>query len=295
MILVTGATGHVGGSVAALLATAGLPVRLGVREPEHAPALPGAEVVRMDYGDAATLGPALQGVDRALVVSVYGPPGARARDHERVFEAAAAAGVGHVVYLSFQGASPDSRFPMSVDHFLSERFLAASGVRWTALRDAFYLDLLPSLFDGDAVLRAPAADGRVAFVAREDVARAAAAVLAAPSPPEGPVDVTGPEALSLADVARVLSVVAGRELRYAPEPSDVARARREQLNAPPWEVDAWVGSYEAFAAGELERTSDAVLRLTGEPPLSLDAWCALHPEALAPLRPQADGYPAAFV
>jgi NAD(P)H dehydrogenase (quinone) len=119
------------------------------------------------------------------------------------------------------------------------------------------------------VIRGPAGDGRCAVVAKEDVARAAVAVLADPSAHAGATyDLTGPEALSLTDVARIISEVRGREVRFHDETIEEAYASRAVYGAPDWEVDAWVSTYTAIASGGMAAVSDAVERLTGRPPLS---------------------------
>lgn len=107
MILVTGATGHVGGRAARLLAERGTPLRLMVREADRAPEI-GAEVTIGDYADPVSLERAFAGMETVFVVSAKAPPGERAELHRNAFEAAGRAGVGHIVYLSLQGAAPDS-------------------------------------------------------------------------------------------------------------------------------------------------------------------------------------------
>lgn len=89
---------------------------------------------------------ACAGVQTAFIVSGYAEPGERAKLHRQAFEAAARAGVGHIVYLSFQGSAPDAKFTMARDHYQSEQFLQATGVPYTALRDKLCLDLLPDMF-----------------------------------------------------------------------------------------------------------------------------------------------------
>jgi NAD(P)H dehydrogenase (quinone) len=290
VIAVTGASGRVGRRVAELLAAEGRTLRLLARDPGRAPRLPGAEAAAASYEDPAGLLAALAGADVLFLVSIHGEPGARARLHAGAIDAAAGAGVRHLVYLSFQGASPDSAFPYSRDHALTEAHLRGSGLPFTVLRDCLYLDLLPEMFGADGVVRGPAGEGRAAWVAREDVARAAAAVLRDPAAHEGAAyDVTGPEALTLAEAAARLSALAGRPLRYEDEPLDEARRWRLATGARPWQVEAWVGSYRAIAAGELAPVSDAVARLTGRPPLGLEACFRGSPGLLDALRPGPGG------
>lgn len=283
MILVTGSTGHVGGRIARILAAKGAKQRLMVREPARAPKIPGADTVTADYSDPAALDGAFRGVQVAFIVSGNAREGERARLHMNAIDAAVRAGVQHVVYLSFHGASPLSKFPMGRDHFLTEQHLAATGVSHTCLRDDLYLDALVEMFDASGLVRGPAAAGRAAWVSREDVAELAAAVLLDPSLGGGSLDVTGPEAFGFAEGAERLSKLTGHSLGYRDESLSEARAWRAATGAPDWEVDIWLGSYEAMAAGELERTSPTVERILGRPPLRLEEYFGAHPELLEPL------------
>jgi uncharacterized protein YbjT (DUF2867 family) len=116
-------------------------------------------------------------------------------------------------------------------------------------------------------------------VARADVIDAAVAVLlkaatsgGAASPHDGAgYGLTGPTALSLAEIADIISRVTGRQVRYQAESIDEAYASRAVYGAPQWQVDAWVSTYTAIAAGELEEVTDDVRLVTGHPPLSLAA------------------------
>src|ERR1035437_10268870 len=234
MILITGASGRVGRRTAELLASEGRPLRLMTRTPQRVPRLVHAEVVYGDFAKPASLDSAFASVTSAQVVSGFAEPGERARLHRNAFEAAAHAHVQHVVYLSLQGASPDSKYPFSRDHALSEQYLAATRDPFTVLRNAFYLDMFLEMFDAAGVIRGPSKQGRGAFVSREDCARVASAVLTAP--PGGTYDVTGPEALSLTDVARRLSVIVGRDLRYEDETVENGREWRSRLGDPAWRV-----------------------------------------------------------
>jgi uncharacterized protein YbjT (DUF2867 family) len=143
-------------------------------------------------------------------------------------------------------------------------------MNWTFLRDSFYLDFLPTLAGDDGIIRGPAGDGRVGAVARIDVARSAAAVLIDPDVHAGHVyDLTGPEALSLAEVARRITEVTGRATTYQVETIEEAYASRQTFDVPDWQLDAWVSTYTAIAAGGLALVTDTVERLTSTAPLNL--------------------------
>jgi len=279
VLAVTGATGNVGGRVARLLAAAGVPQRLVVRDAGRAPSLPGATVVTSTYGDGAAARRALDGVDTLFMVS-----GAEAADrvdqHRTFIDAAAAAGVGRIVYLSFYGAAPDATFTLARDHWVTEEHIRATGLPHTFLRDNMYADFMPYLVGEDGVIRGPAGDGRVAAVAQDDIAEAVVAVLREPGRHDGVTySLTGPEALTLNEIAAVLvsqhlswiskAAFVGPEVRYEPETIEEAYASRAKYNAPAWQVDAWVSTYTAIAAGELAGVTGDVERITGHPPLSL--------------------------
>lgn len=271
MIALTGATGLVGGRVAQLLAD--LPLRLLVRDPARAPQIGGAEVAPFDYAaPVADLAAALDGVATLFFVSAA-ESAERRQQHRNVVAAAARAGVGHVVYTSFAGASPDATFTLGRDHADTEAALAASGLPTTLLRDNLYSDLLPFFADDGGAIRGPAGAGRVAAVARADVAAAAAAVLRDPARHAGATyTLTGPEALTMAEIAERAGAVVGRDLRFVDQTVDEAYAQRaaDYPGTPPWQLDAWVSTYTAINDGSLAEVSTDVERLTGCPALTIE-------------------------
>jgi uncharacterized protein YbjT (DUF2867 family) len=278
-VAVTGATGAVGGRVAEQLHAAGIPLRLVVRDASRAPRFEGGapvELAEASYRDTDAVRRALEGVELAFMVSAA-ESADRVAEHAAFIEAARASGVRHLVYTSFFGAAPDAVFTLGRDHFATEELLRASGLGFTALRDNFYADFLPLLAGEDGVIRGPARDGRVAAVARADVADSAVAVLRdvlrdGPAAPHAGAtyELTGPEALTLAEVAGLVSELGGRgPVVFHDETIDEAYASRASYGAPPWQLDAWVSTYTAIATGELARTTSDVERLTGHPPRSL--------------------------
>jgi len=268
-IAVTGATGNIGGRVAALLAQAGARQRLVVRDASRAPALTGADVAVASFGAADAIRAGLTGVRVVLMVSAS-ESADRLDQHRTFVDAAAAAGVEHVVYLSVVRASPTSVFTLARDHARTEEHLRASGMAWTMLRDNLYQDFIPLLVGDDDTIRGPAGDGRVAAVAQRDVAASAAAVLRDAAAHTGRTyDVTGPEALTLTEAAERLTAAAGRAIGFVDETVDEAYASRAATGAPQWQLDAWVSTYTAAAAGEWESVSGDVERLTGRPTTTL--------------------------
>jgi uncharacterized protein YbjT (DUF2867 family) len=269
-IAITGATGHVGGEVARLLSGAGYEQKLIVRDSGRAPDLPGTGVAQASYADRESAVDALRGSEVLFMVS-----GSEAEDrvdqHRTFIDAAAEAGVQHIVYTSFLAAAPDATFTLGRDHWATEEHIRNSGMSYTFLRDNFYLDVLP-LFAGDeGVLRGPAGDGRVSAVARTDVARTAVVVLQDPQAhARRTYDLTGPDALSLSEVAAIITRVTGRDTRYEEETVEEAYASRAHYCVPDWQLDAWVSTYTAIASGQLERTTAAVRDLTGSEPISLE-------------------------
>jgi len=266
---ITGSTGRLGGRVARKLADVGRSQRLLVRDPSRAPQLAGATAVQSSYADRKAVTAALDGLRTVLMVSASESPD-RMSQHRAFIDAAAAAGVQQVVYISFYGAAPDCTFTLGRDHFATEEYLRASGMGFTFLRDNLYADFFPAMVGEDGVIRGPAAQGRVAAVAQDDIADAAVAVLLDPEAHAGATySLTGPEALTLDEVAAVLTGAQGRPVAYQPETVPEAYASRAVYAAPDWQVDAWVSTYTAIAAGELAGVTGDIETLTGRPAISL--------------------------
>jgi NAD(P)H dehydrogenase (quinone) len=268
-LAVTGSTGRLGGRVAQRLASAGVPQRLVVRDPARAPRLTGTEVAAAEYGDPAAGRRALAGIRTLFMVSGSETPD-RVNQHRTFVDAAVAAGVEHIVYISFYGAAPVATFTLARDHWATEEHIRASGLQWTFLRDNLYLDFFPAMVGADGVIRGPASDGRVAAVAQDDIADVAATVLRDPiAHASQTYDLTGPETLTLAAVADRLSAATGHVVAYVPETLKEAYRSRAHYGAPDWQVDAWVSTYTAIGAGELATPTGAVERVAGHAPVSL--------------------------
>ncbi len=274
LVAVTGVTGAIGGAVARQLADAGLPQRLLARTPSRAPDLADATVHEVTYGDRAATLRALTGVEILLMVSAAEDEH-RLAQHVAFVDAAAEAGVRHVVYTSFHGAAPDATFTLARDHHATEDRIRASGMAWTFLRDAFYIDFVSQLVGDDGVIRGPAGGGRVAAVTRADVAQVAATILRDPESHAGATyELTGPEALTMAEIAATVAAARQRTVTYRDETLEEARASRAVWQAPEWQLDAWISTYTAMAAGEMAHVSGDVERVLGRRPVSLAEFLA---------------------
>lgn len=263
---ITGATGAIGGRVARSLHGE---LRLLVRDPSRAPDI-GAQVRTAEYGDGDAMRAALDGVHTLLLVSATEHP-ERVRLHTTAVDAAVAAGVERIVYTSFLNAAPDATFTFARDHWATEQHIRATGLRWTFLRDAMYADFLPGLVGADGTIRGPAGDGAFAPVAQADVAAVATAVLTSDAYDGRTLDLTGPELLTMSDVAALLAEVTGRPVTYVEETVEEAYASRASYGAAAFEVDGWVSTYTAVAAGELAVVSPHVREVLGRAPLSVRA------------------------
>jgi NAD(P)H dehydrogenase (quinone) len=267
MIVVTGAAGNVGRLVAEELARTGARMRLLVRDRARAPDVSGAEVVEADYGDAGSLAAALRPGDRVFMVSIHDGPERRLPLYRSFIAAAVRAEVAHVVYLSFVNAGPDAVFLHARSHGETEAMLRDSGLAWTAIRNGMYADEALGWFDPDGVAREPGGDGRISFSYRPELARAIAVVLAEPGHEGRVYDITTPESVTLAELARIASDATGRPHSYEPGTDEDWIRRWRGRDA--WRIEAGRTSYAALRSGEFDVVTDDYRALTGRDPLPL--------------------------
>ena len=239
-LAITGASGHIGGMVARHLSVRGLPLILPLRNPAKAPDLPACEARPFAYGDFDLARQALSGVNVLFMVSAAESP-TREQEHLTLVRAAAAAGVQHLVYLSFAGASANSTFTLARTHAATEAAIQKTTMRYTFLRDNFYSEMMATIANADGIIAGPAGDGRVACVSQQDVAQAA---------------------------ANILTAIASGDDRHHNQTLAEAYASRERdyPDTPAWQIEAWVSTYTAIAGGELATVSDDLPQLLGRAP-----------------------------
>lgn len=279
LLLVTGASGQLGRRVLAhLLDTVRVaPSRIVAvtRTPAKLADLTarGVDVRQGDFDDPASLGAAFKGVQRLLLISTdtLDRPGARLAQHRTAVAAAKAAGVRHVVYTSIPKAD-EIPVPFAPDHAGTEEALAASGLGWTILRNALYYDNLA--FSLPSVLATgkwftSASDGRISNVSREDCARAAAYALAAASNANATYDITGPAALTTAEIAATVSEVLGKPIELAQLSDEDLTKGLVAAGLPDFLAKAFVSFDTTTRLGLFAPVSDAVEKLTGQKPETL--------------------------
>ncbi len=288
ILLVTGASGQLGRRVVDLLLEkdAGKVVAM-TREPARLAGLAerGVEVRAGDFDDGTTLAAAFAGVDRALLISTdaVGRPGGRKQHHRTAVEAAVAAGVKHIVYTSGPSPHPDAAFAIADDHYWTEQAIAAAPVGWTFLRNNLYAEVaLMGLVNAVAsgTLMTATHGGARSYVTREDCARVAAAALADAFEGTRILDVTGPAAVSQAELAGMASAISGRAVALVDVSDEVLHEALTGFGMPAPVVDMLAGFDREAAQGYYAMVTPVVEALTGSPPMALETFLKQNRAAL---------------
>jgi uncharacterized protein YbjT (DUF2867 family) len=272
MILVTGATGLNGKALIRRLSAKGVPLRALVRNVAKAAelaALPNVEIVVADMAKPETLAPALRGVERAMLNSSADP--AMVEVQSNVIAAAAKAGVKHVVKLSGIMPELDSPFRFARMHGEIEKRLEASGMAFTHLRAGefmpSYFRQVPSIVAKGALFL-PMENQRIASIDVGDLAEIAALVLTS-SGHEGKIyPLTGPEALTMAEVAEKLSAATGKTIKYINVPPEDAKKAQLAAGAPPYIADALAELFAERRKGKESQVWPVAQTLLGRRPTS---------------------------
>jgi uncharacterized protein YbjT (DUF2867 family) len=285
LILVTGATGLVGGELVRRLSGRGVRVRALVRNAGTSNAatasalaqLPGVEVAEGDLAQPATLAPALRGVDRAMLIS---SSDAAMRDVQCTFvDAARAAGTGHVVKLSGIIPELDSPFRFARMHGEIEQYIEQSGVPFTHIRAGefmhSYFRQVPSIVKSGA-LRLPMADARIASTHIGDIADVAADILTGPGHEGRIYPITGPESLSMAEVAVKLSAATGLEIRYVEVSAEDFIAGRLAAGASPYAAEGLAELFAERRKGQEATVYPTMETVFGRHPTTFDEFARRH-------------------
>jgi NAD(P)H dehydrogenase (quinone) len=269
-IIISGASGQLGGLVVKELLARGVPAKnliLVSRTPEELDEYKrqGASTRFGDFSKPESLPAAYAGGTRMLLISIVFGAGPRPEAHKRAIDAAVTAGVKHIAYTSYVAISRGDTAGLASDHYQTEEIVKKSGLAWTLLRNSIYSDGLvqqAAKMIADGKVTVPANDGRIGYVTREDCAAAAAAVLLGSAHENKAYDITGPELIGTRETATIATEVTGK-------PIEIVTA---DPNAPP--------PGRAFGGPAIAVTSNDVAMLTGRPATSVRKLFEAHKSEL---------------
>lgn len=277
MILITGATGNLGKATLEFLLKK-IPassIAAMARQPEKLAELKarGVEVRRGDYKDPASLLNAFRGIDTLFLVSSSDLTD-RSTQHINAINAAKQSGVKHIVFTSFQRKT-DSGSPiqfLAQSYIDSEKHLKASGVTYTILKNGLYADVLP-MFLGQTVLDTgiffPAGTTKSAYTSRNDMAEAAAAVLAGTGHENKEYELATEENVNFNDIASMLSELSGKTVGYVDPAKEVFIDALKNAGVPEGMIGMAAGFAEAIKLGEFASGKTDLQRLLGHSPATM--------------------------
>jgi NAD(P)H dehydrogenase (quinone) len=268
---VSGASGHLGRAVVSeLLQRDGHEVVAITRTPET---VSGPAQGRFgDYDHPGSLAEAYAGLDRLLIIPTVDPvPGKRGEQNFAAIDAAVRAGVKHIVFMSMVGARKEEEPALGAPYWRGEQHLIGTAPAWTILRMNFYAESFvqqaqASLNQG---VLTGVAENRVAFVARDDVAAAAAGILIGDGHAGAIYNATGPQRLSGAERAALVAEITGRPVAFLTITEEQLLSGLTQAGVPAEGVNAVIGIQRSFAAGAFDIVTGDVERLGGRPPRPL--------------------------
>jgi uncharacterized protein YbjT (DUF2867 family) len=273
LALVTGATGAIGREVVKELTRRGAKVDAGVRDKAKASKLfgPAIELVEFDFENASTFSEALDGVRSLFVLPPLTPN--QIEVVNRLVDAAKNAGVRKIVKLSAIGVDTGLTFAVGDSHAAADRHIRESGIAHTILRPNSFMQNFINYFPPrDGVVYLPWGDGKASFIDTRDIAAVAAEALISNGHDEKIYTLTGPAALGVADVARILSQASGRSINYVDVPESAARDGMLQAGLPQWQVEALLELHAINKQSLWSAVTPDVQEVTGRPPTSFEQF-----------------------
>ena len=275
MILVIGATGKIGKDVVRGLKAKGEQVRAMIRDTEKAPAArePGVEHVTGSLENNASVIAALQGIEKAFLLS--SEEAGMADLHGSFAAAAKDAGLRHLVRLSILPANPDAPIPLAKWHGEADRSVTDSGVPYTILRPSYFMQNNlggAATIVSDGTIYSAMGEGKVGHIDTRDIADVAVAALTSEGHAGQTYVLTGPEVLTMAEVAARLSAALGKTIEYVNLPPEEIKARMVSAGMPDWRADVWVKLAGMISLGIANKVTPAVKDVLGREPRSIDQF-----------------------
>jgi uncharacterized protein YbjT (DUF2867 family) len=275
MILITGATGKTGGELAHQLTEADVPFSAIVRNPDKASLLEEmeADVVVGDLTDRTFLSAAMAGIEKAVLI--MSNVDNQLEIEKQFVDVAVESNVQHIIYLSSLESIPGVTNPITSIHVATEEYIRASGLDWTMIRPAFFMQTFaasaPRIKEtGTLVL--PLGDASITATDLRDIASVIVKVLTESGHENKSYDLTGPELLTMTEIAARFSEVLGREYKYVDLPIETFAERLKAVGFNEWRVSAVSAELKTIADGSLDHTTDMVQQLLGRKPCSIDQF-----------------------
>ncbi|WP_162427595.1 SDR family oxidoreductase [Pontibacter pudoricolor] len=271
-ILVTGATGTVGREVVKQLSMLdGIRVRAGVHsviKGENLRRLPDVEVVEMEFTDPGSLHAAFTHADKVFLVTPFSE--GQVEMARKLVDEAKKTGVKHIVKLSALGAGAKDAIQLCRWHREIERYIEQSGIPYTFLRAASFMQNFENYsaptIKSEGKIYMPAGEGKVSYIDARDIAAVAIAVLTGDGHESKIYDLTGPEAISVGEVAATISLVTGKQVDFVDVPEEAAMQSMQQQEMPDWMIHALLELYGQQRAGNSDLVTNCVEELTGRKP-----------------------------
>jgi NAD(P)H dehydrogenase (quinone) len=283
-LFISGAGGKLGRLVVELLLARGYQGKIiaGTRDPGKLADLKGVEVRHADFSDEDGLVKALSGADRLLLISTD-TLGTRLALHKKAVAAALRAGIKEIAYTSMPTPEQPSAITFAPEHFGTEEAIKASGIPYTILRMTWYTENLLGSLPGalaSGKWYSSAAGGRTGYVSRIDCARAAAGALLVPASNQT-LTVTGPAALSNAEIAAIATKLTGKPIDVVEVDDASLAAGAKAAGVPDFVIDNFIVPFDRNAReGKVNFATDAVETLWGEKPQSVEAFLTANKAAL---------------
>lgn len=273
-ILVTGATGTVGSEVVRALATEDVNVRAGVHsliKGDRFKSFPNVALVQLEFNNPESIKVAFTGVTKVFLITPFSAD--QVEIAKTLVDAAQQAGVNHIVRLSASGADAQPGIQLGRWHRQIEEYIEQSGIPFTILRPTSFMQNFCN-YSGQTIqnedkIYLPLGSGKVSYIDVRDIAATAKVILTQSGHENKVYELTGPQAISVGEVAQALTQACDRVIAYVDVSEEAAAAGMRQNHMPDWMVNAMMELHSLGKAGYAANVTDVVERITGLKPRTI--------------------------